>query len=316
MSDILKRVAQQIPYLSSTSTVQKRVIFVGTRGSSKTTSLGCLTLTCDLLSTRDRNFTHFIDERTSGIRQVPADLCQGFFPEPTPPGLLYEADVIMKWKSMAGERTVVLPFTETAGEDIESMMGPFTDRVYQQSQEYQTAENLNKYICDSNGYVLVVPVSRAHLPGVPQMDEESIGQKDPDTNIARILSAIYRYKQKSRSPKIEGIAVLLAKYDMIDSYMKSRGMDLYSADGARLFLETYFRQTSGLLKFYGMEKVKFFPVHVQVERIKRADGTIEFAKHPGNRGYKIAVDHERNLPVYSEQSYYNLISWIKTTFAT
>jgi hypothetical protein len=314
MASLLRDISKRLG--TSSPTLEKRLIFVGTRASSKTTALGCLDLTCDVLSAQDPNFTHFIDEKTSGIRQVPSDLCQGYFPEPTPPGLIYEADEIMRWKTSFGERKVCLPFCETAGEDIESFMGPFGQSVYHQNVNYQSAENLNKYICDSNGYVLVVPVSRAHLPGVPQMDEES-GEllKDPDVNIARILSAIYRYKAKSRSPAIEGIAVLLTKYDMIEAYVKSRGMDLYNNVGARQFLETYFRQTSALLKFYGLQKVRFFPVHVQVEKGKLPDGNITYLKHPSGRGYKIMLDHDRNLPIYSEQSYLNLIQWVKETFA-
>jgi len=312
--EVLRKIAQ--PLMQKQATPEKRLVFVGTRTSSKTTALGCLDLTCDILSAQDPNFTHFIDEKTSGICQVPSDLCRGFFPEPTPPGLIYEADEIMRWKTPLGEKTVCLPFCETAGEDIENLMGPYTKNVYQQNQNYMQADNLNKYICDSNGYVLVMPVSRAQIPGTIPMDEETDEiQHDPDVNIRRILAAIYRYKKESRSPPIEGIAVLLAKYDMIDSVCKSRGMDLYNPEGARLFLETYFRQTSSLLKYYGLSKVKFFPVHVQVEKVRLPDGKIGFAKWPGTNKYKILTDPVRNLPLYSEASFKSLVAWIKDTFA-
>lgn len=311
----METILKSLPKIGGKQKLQKRVTFVGTRGSSKTTALGCLALTADILSTQDKNFTHFIDERTSGIRQVPSDLCAGYFPEATPPGLIYEADLYLSWKSTLGERTICLPFCETAGEDIQNLMGPYQTSVYKQALEWDQAENLNKYICESQGYVLVVPVSRARMPGVPKMDEEPDNLlQDPDVNIARILSAVYRYKKKSRSPNIEGIAVLLTKYDLIDAYVKSRGMDLYQPEGARQFLQTYFRQTSGLLKYYGLEKVRFFPVHVQVERQKMPDGSTQLVKWNDGHGYKIAVDHDRNLPVYSEQSFLNLIQWIKNTF--
>jgi hypothetical protein len=296
----------------------KRVIFVGTRGSSKTTSLGLLALTCDIISTQDPNFSHFIDEKTSGIRQVPSDLCQGYFPEPTPPGLIYEADLYLKRSTRFGDKTVVLPFCETAGEDIQNLIGRYQKSVYHQSIDWQSADNLNKYICDSNGYVLVVPVSRAHVAGVPQMDEEPQALlQDPDVNISRILSAVWRYKLKSRSPHIEGIAVLLTKYDMVDAWLKSMGMDLYDDQGAKLFLDTYFRQTSGLLKHINIyDRVKFFPMHVQVERVKDPQtGIVSFAKWPDGRGYKIAVDEDRNLPIYAEQSCRDLINWIMERFA-
>jgi hypothetical protein len=108
----------------------KRVVFVGTRGSGKTTALGCIALTCDLLSQRDGKFSHFIHERTSGIRQIPSDLCMGRFPEPTPPGLIYEADIHLRWRYPFGERNVTLPFCETAGEDIKNLIGKYTTNVY------------------------------------------------------------------------------------------------------------------------------------------------------------------------------------------
>jgi len=297
----------------------KRVIVVGSRGSSKTTALGCLSLAADLKSTRERNFKHFIHEKTSGIRQVPSDLCSGYFPEPTPPGLIYEADMHLVWKGTFGERSLMLPFCETAGEDMENLAGPYKSGVYSQAEDWQNADVLNKYICDSNGYILVAPVSRAHIAGVPQMDEETIGPKgrphDPDLVLSRILAAIYAYKKKTRSPPIEGIAVLLTKYDAIENFLKSRGMNLFDPIGAQTFLSTYFRQTAGLLKFYGLEKIKFFPTFVQVEKLKQPDGSIAFAKREDG-SYKIVVDTERNLPIFSEQSYYSLIDWLRDTFAS
>jgi len=311
MAQVLKDIfSTQIPR-------PKRVVIVGTRGSAKTTFLGSLALACDLLSQREKGFKHFIDERTSGICQVPSDLCAGFFPEPTPPGLIYEADMYLTWQSLFGEKTICLPFCETSGEDIENLIGPYKQSQYHQAIDYQDAQNLTRYICDSNGYILVAPVNRPHVPGVPKefLDEEPTSLRwDPDVNLRRILGAIYHYKKQTRSPPIEGIAVLLTKYDTIDTYLKSQGMDLYDPIGARIFLQTYFRQTTGLLKYYGLEKVKFFPFHVQVEKIKHPDGTISFNKWSEGRGYKITLDEKRNIPKFAEQSCYDVINWIKETF--
>lgn len=293
---------------------EKRVVVIGTSGSSKTTGLGCIALECDIKSGQDPSFKHMIEEKTSGIRNVPSLLCEGRFPEQTPAGLIYEADLIMKKETNFGTKTVVMPFCETAGEDIEKLMGPFQDSSYRQTMNYESAEALARYVCNSNGYVLMCPVSHARIPGVPQMAEERISQKDPDVNIARILQAIYKYKRTTRSPPIDGIAVLLSKYDMIDTYCKAKGMDLYNPEGAKTFLNTYFRQTSGVLKFYGLDKVRFFPVHVQVERRRLPDGSMEFVKWPDGGGYKIAVDYERNLPMFSEFSYGKFIDWVMETF--
>lgn len=296
---------------------EKNVTFIGTRGSSKTTALGCIALTCQIESVRNPKFTYFIDEKTSGICQVPADLCLGMFPPPTPPGQIYEADIVMTWKNgLSGRKTVRLPFAETAGEDIENLIGPHRKSMYQQVPTYRDAENLNKMIASSHGYVLVVPVSRSTMPlpqSIEDKEPDSI-HRDPDLNVYRILQKIYKYKQQRGAKPIEGIAVLLTKYDMVDAWVRERGMDLYDPAGAKLFLSTYFRQTMGALKNYGLDKVRFFPVHVQVEKIQLPDGSIRFRKRDDGEGYQIMVDQVRNLPLYSESSYLKLINWIKETF--
>ena len=294
---------------SGSTEAHKRVILVGTRGSSKTTALGCLSLTCDIKSLSDPNFSAFIDEKTSGILQVPSDLCMGRFPEATPPGWLYEADMIMTKKGRFGKKTVVIPFCETAGEDMEALIGPHSQSIYQRHTTYHEARQLTEYICNSHGYILAVPVPRARIKnGQPVEHEPDVLLQDPDVNIRRILAAIFRYKRQSKSPDVEGIAVLLTKYDMANVYCKAKGMDLYQREGATRFLHTYFRQTTSLLKHYGMEKVQFFPVHVQTYKKELPDGDVEYTN-------QIMVNPEDNLPIYSRDSYLSLIDWILETFA-
>jgi len=316
MTSIIKDSLEMVKdAFSGSSKYNKRLMVIGTRGSSKTTMLGYLSLLCDLLSAQDQNFTHFLDEKVGGMRKVPSELCQGYFPEATPPGLIYEADEVMTWKGPWGKKTVTLAFAETAGEDIESLIGPYRKSMYQQAPTYQNAATLNRYICDSHGYILTVPVSRAQLR-LPQMvdNEPDSLLPDPDVNIARILSRIFAHKQKTKSPPIEGIAVLLTKYDMVEAWLVEKGMDLYNPEKARLFLTTYFRQTSSLLKHYGLEKVKFFPMFIQVEKTILPDGSVQFNKWSGDKGYKIIVDQESNLPSGSMKSGFELIAWIKETF--
>lgn len=296
--------------IAGSAKYRKRVVVVGTRGSSKTTSLGCLSLTCDTKSLREPNFSAYIEEMTSGILRVPSDLCQGKFPVATPPGWLYEANLVMRWKTRFGTKEVVLPFCETAGEDMEKLIGPYTQSIYQRAPNYQEAKALTDYICNSNGYIITVPVSRALMFEGEQRSIEKEPDSllpDPDVNIRRILAAILRYKRESKSPETEGIAVLLTQYDMIEAFCKSRGMNLYDHEGAERFLHTYFRMTASLLKHHGMEKVKFFPVYVQVKTARNPDNSVRFTN-------EIETDPSRNLPRYAESSYLQLIEWIRETF--
>jgi len=303
----------------------KRVIIVGTRKAGKTVALGCMDLAATIKSQTNKRFKCFIDEKTSGMCQVSSDLCRGYFPDETPPGFIYKADVYLveEPRTPLGEqRGVKLPVCETAGEDMEKLIGPYAQEQYRKSDQLdlQNIQNLNQYICDSNGFILVGSVNRPYIPDVPSefLESEPLSLRwDPDLNLRRILASIIRYKQETRSPKIEGIAVLLTKYDTIVDYLKIPGknMDLYTEAGARNFVETYFRQTASVLKFYGMEKVRFFPVHVSVEKVRGPDGIVRFARHSDGRGYKIELDERRNLPMFSEQVYLNLIDWIMDTFA-
>jgi len=309
------------PFTKTTSK-EKRIIFVGAKKSGKTTALGLLSLACDLLSITDPSFSHYIDEKTSGICQVPSDLCQGVFPEETPGGFVYEAQMHIREKKPFRERNVTIPVCETAGEDMESLTGPFTDSIYSQNPDWQSADILNKYICDSNGYILALPVSAANIPWVPEEfrdssdePEDSRGRfADPDLILKRIISAIYRYKTKNKSsPPVEGIAVLLTKADKILHFVKGHGMDLNTPEGQMRFLSTYFRQTSSVLKFYGLEKVKFFPMFVEVEKIRTPEGKVVINKDERGRP-KIVLDRENNLPSFSKTSCQELIRWSLETF--
>lgn len=292
---------------------EKNITIVGTRGASKTTQLGLLGLTCEIESVDNKNFTYDIDERTIGIRQIMSDLCQGKFPPATPAKRIYEADIVMTWKSgWKGETTVRLPLVETAGEDIENLIGPYRKNQYAQTSSYQEAENLNKIIAKSNAFILVVPVSRvpANFPQVVDAEPETL-LSNPDVNIVRILDGIYKYRQRARSKPIEGIAVCLTKYDMVREWLVSQGMDLFTPEGQYTFLNTYLRQTMGKLKKYGLKRVKFFPMYVQVAKERLPDGKIRFIKRSDGDGFLIETDTRYNLPLYTKESCHKLIRWVK-----
>jgi len=292
---------------------EKNIAIVGTRGASKTTVLGCLGLTCEIESINNKNFTYDIQERTVGIRQIISDLCQGKFPPATPPSCIYEADIEMMWQNAwTGNKGVLLPLVETAGEDMEHIMGPFRRDMYRQFKNYQQAENLNKIIAKSNAFILVVPVSRVPAPFPQVVDQEPKSLlRNPDVNIVRILDGIYNYRERTRSKPIEGIAVLLTKYDMVSEWLKAEGMDLFTQEGQYQFLNTYLRQTMGKLKKYGYEKVKFFPVYVKVAKEQQPDGKLRFIKRADDDGFLIETDSRYNLPLYTKESYHEVIKWVK-----
>lgn len=303
---------------------EKNITYIGTRGSSKTTSLGCIDLVCEIESARNPKFTYRIDERTSGgISQISADLCRGVFPKATPKGKIYQADIYLTWKNgWRGDKTICIPVAETAGEDIENLMGIYRgDEQYKITPLPPDADNLIRKIAASQGLILTIAVPRESARFPQKLDKEpSSIHETPDLNAMRILNAIFQYKQATRGAQpVEGIAVLLTKYDMVDQWLERMKMDLYDPVGAQRYLTTYFRKTIALLKNFGMERVKFFPVHVMVEKDILKDGTVRFHQwdgQDGKKGDKIAINYDRNLPKFSEQVYFTVLEWIRETFAS
>lgn len=307
------------PEASATKQYEKNVTLIGTRASSKTTILGCIALTCQIESVNNPKFTYSIEEKTSGICQVPADLCLGKFPPATPPGQIYEADIVMRFKNgWSGGKKVRIPFAETAGEDIENLIGQHQKYMYQQPlPTYRNAENLNRIIAASHGYMVAasIPRSTMNFPHYASEKEPDTLHRDADLNVYRILQRIFQYKQRRGAKPIEGIAILLTKYDMVSPWVKEKEMDLTDPEGAKLYLNTYFRQTMGALKNFGLDKVRFFPVFVQVEKVYHSDGTFHFKTRSDGQGYQILVDQDNNLPIFSLGPYQQLLGWIKETFA-
>ena len=313
MSGIISMVKDALTLNDNTGKeYEKNIAILGSRGASKTTILGLLGLTCEIESINNPKFTYDIREYTVGIRQVMSDLCQGIFPPATPAGHIYEADIFMEWKGgLSGSKKVKMPLIETAGEDVEFLIGPYRQDMYRQ-MPMQQAENLNRMVAASNALILTVAVSRVPNLFQQQLDHEpETLLADPDVNLVRILDGVHAYREQARSKSLEGIAVLLTKVDMVRPWLEGMGMDLFTEEGKHLFLNTYLRQTMGKLKKYDYGNVKFFPIYVEVAKETLPNGNVRFLKR-GNDGFQINTDSRFNLPVYTRQSFHELIDWVKT----
>lgn len=296
---------------------EKRVTSIGTWGSGKSTILRLILLTCETLSREFEGFTFTVDEKSSGISTGTSNLRQGKFPAATPPGEVYEADLVLRWKGkgrLSGRKTVRVPFCETAGEDIQKLIGKFGKGEYHHHPYFGIAKNLSAKILSSNGFILICPVSRAlmfhNLP--PEWEKEPPDLPvDPDVNVVRMLRQIRAFKEAAKSSPIEGLAILLTKYDLIREYAQHMGIDLLTDPrNVDSFMNTFFPQTSAELKYHGLEKVKFFPCFVQVQRtqegrvVKWPDGSDKIEMHP----------HRPRMPIYNEAGIIELITWIRETF--
>jgi hypothetical protein len=250
-----------------------------------------------------------VQERTSGIRQSSSDLRKGMFPKKTPPDHIFEADFLMRKKTLLDEQYLRLPFCETAGEEIAKLLNRFQKGEYEVTPEmFQDASLIHQHILDSDAIIIIAPVTRA--TGMEQ--EKGTSVKDPDVNLSRLLSAIYSYKQVTQGTRpIRGLGVFLTKYDALREFLESKSMNLKTQDGVHRFMSKYFPETYAVLGWYGLENVKFWPTGVEIETEKNELGQDVAKLHPLNpeRGYKIRVNQNRNVPVYTEAPFLEFIDW-------
>lgn len=325
MSQILKGMGKtakdliSIPSLKTQVEEERRCSVFGMVESGKTTTL--VELQCvgtDYANRSNKpgsreNFHFLVEERTSGISQALGEFYQGMFPEKTPPDHVFEADFLMRFGKLFGKQQLRLPFCETAGETMQLLLDRFQKGQYEVTPDMKDASLIHDYILDTDAIALIAPVTR----GVGS--EKDIGAQLmlPDVNLKRLLATIYEYKQDDTSRPIRGIAVFLTKYDVLRDFLESAkpSMDLNTREGVHTFMSKYFPQTYSVLGWYGLENVKFWATGVEIEKEQNELGQIVGKLHPANpsRGYKIAVDKKRGMPIFTEQPFYEFIEWCRTT---
>jgi len=301
---------------------ERRASLFGMVESGKTTILGLLENVCinyanEANAPQSKSKFHFlIIERNSSIRQVGSELRQGMFPEKTPVENIFEADFLMRFSKTFGDQQLRIPFCETAGETFTKLLDRFGKGQYDITPAMQDAALIHDFILDTDAIILIAPVTR------PLGLEKEIGAKLnlPDVNLSRLLSGIFNYKMEDKrsNPRhrpIRGIAVFLTKYDAVRDYLETKHMNLKTREGVHAFMTKHFPETYAVLGWYGLENVRFWPTGVEIETEKNEMGKIVPKLHPLNpsRGYKIKVDYNRNMPVCTEQPFYEFIKWLKDT---
>jgi len=324
MTQKLKQTAKNIfaiPKIGTRETQERRASVFGMVESGKTTFLGLLEIVCVDYANKtnkrgSKNKFHFlVQERTSGIRQTSSELRQGMFPPKTTGGI-FEADFMMRFGKTFSEKQIRLPFCETAGETFNTMLERFGDGQYELNPNMKDAQLVHDYILNTDAPILIAPVTR------PLGLEKEIGAQLnlPDVNLSRLLAAIYGYKMEEQRMNpmykpIKGIAVFLTKIDGAKTHLAARHINIDTEEGIHLFMSKYFPETYAVLGWYGLENVKFWPIGVELETDVDDLGNPIGKIHPlkPERGYKLKVDHSRNVPVFTEQPFYEFIEWLKDT---
>jgi hypothetical protein len=261
-------------------------------------------------------------ENTSQIIGDASRIRSGMFPEKTTAYNTYaaEAGLLLRWGGMWGDKKVQVPICDIAGEDIQFMIQKFSKNIGEDftNVSYNAAANLVAYVKDSDGFIVVVPASKAVIKRGGQIEKESAELHfDPDVNLHRILNEVVIHKEQSRGKPIKGIAVVISKWDLLQPYAEGMGLDVYTAPGLRDFMDVEFPATSQLIKSLGMsDKVQFFPSYVDLERDNQGEPK---TWQNGSPMIKVKDRDQMGRPVrrpsYPEQQYVNLIGFLKT-FAT
>jgi hypothetical protein len=290
-----------------------RFAMLGTVGSGKSAIAAGIMLTAQMLSAKLPGFfCRPLEGNTSNILADASNLRRGRFPEKTPPHLttMPESGLLLTYSGLIGQKRVHIPFADIAGEDLHQLIGKVRQFSPLDQRSYQANVALINNVRDADGYILVVPASRALLfQGDMQLEPESPELVlDPDVNLARIFGSVITYKEQSRGKPIKGIAVVVTKWDMIMPYAQQWGMDLYdpSGEGQKRFMDVCFPATSMTLKSCGCNNIEFFPSYFQVLR----DDEGHALKWPEG-GDQIEVIQGARTPRYSEKSYVQLFEWLK-----
>jgi hypothetical protein len=311
-----------IPRLSPKREQERRASVFGMVQSGKTTILGLLHVISAMYANRENEpgkrprFHSMVEERSSNIRVIAAELRKGMFPEKTPTEHVFEADFLMRFNKPFGEQYIRLPFCETAGETFTKMLRRFGEGQYDIDPMMQDAHLIRDYILNTDAIILIAPVTR----GVGIEAEIGAPVQLPDVNLSRLLTGVYKYKTKDSLSNpghrpIRGIAVFLTKYDALRDFLETNQMNLNTKEGVHAFMSKHFPDTYQVLGWYGLENVRFWATGVEIETEKNELKQVVAKRHPLNpaRGYKIAVDHNRNVPVFTEGPFFEFIEWLKTT---
>ena len=324
MSQVVKTAKNilSIPRLAPKQEQERTASVFGMVESGKTTILGLLEVVCvDYANKANKpgsktKFHFLVQERTSGIRQAGSELRQGMFPEKTGIEQIFKADFLMRFDKVFGKQHLRLPFCETAGETFTKLLDRFGKGQYDISPAMQDAALIHDYVLDTDAIVLIAPVTRP----LGLEKEKGAALNLPDVNLARLLSGIYGYKVEDQRSNpnyhpIKGIAVFLTKYDAVKDYLETKHMNLNTKEGVHAFMSKYFPETYAVLGWYGLENVRFWATGVEIETEKNELGEVVPMLHPLNRsrGWKIKVNSNRNVPVFTEQPFYEFIEWLKDT---
>lgn len=306
---------QQPPKYITPFESKTRFTMIGPVGSGKTTIAGLMLVTAETRSQEELGFYCNVLEHGSQIRQTAWSLRAGRFPPKTVPTgrYAYEAGLEISKQGFFGEKKVHIPLIDVAGEDQQLMLAKYVSpQAVRNPVNYLTAKTLLNYMKSSKGFILTLCAPRVPMPGLDLEKEPQGISEFPDVNIARMLQETINFK---KGKNIEGIAVVITKWDILQPYLiENQGIDLYEPGGVDQFMNIYFPGTSMQLKrLKDQGIVRYFPSHVSLQ--KNEDGEVQYWGPNNPKINIITKDLEEKpclKPDYSEASYMALFDYLES----
>jgi hypothetical protein len=211
-----------------------RVSIVGIRGAGKTTSLGLLHEGLTAYAISDKNFQFVADLKAAGyLFDIVLKLRSGEWPIATTEGTQEEVRFKLRFKKPIGWREVDIDSYDISGEDIERTLEAMTKaRSMQEIIANLRDRKALAAILNSDVFIFVVDSMICD----PTHSSESEKRKaEHDLHLAHLCLALQKYKENARG-KIKALAIIFAKYDMMESFLPLGKVDYYSSDSKDLFI--------------------------------------------------------------------------------
>lgn len=288
-----------------------RIGLFGMMGSGKTSFAGGLLLRSEDMANYGKNYYTDVDEGDSDIRLATDNLKIGKFPEKTPTSRIFEAHLFFKWVQKMGPlkyhtTEICVPVIDMSGETCRDLINEYNTQMYvPSSKARQDLSDLHKYVLDVDAVILILDITKAKGLFRDGLSIESYDGMDPDTEGARLLEGIMRYKAINKGVrKLQKVLVGLTKYDVVKDYLPPT-MDLETAEGRAQFMARCFNHTYSKLGYH-QKDLEIMPIWFDLEK---KNGEIQYWSP---NAPKIALNPRTGRAFYSDGSFEHIIGWLKS----
>jgi len=291
----------------------KRITMLGTVGAGKSSLQNCVFLqSMDMATDPNQGLTVNLIESEKGERISIAKFQDLHFPDSTPPGIVFSATLVLtRTRKVLGRglmsQTAYCPSIELAGETIADTIIGLGKEEYGLSNIRQKSDLVNKYVLGADAYIVVVAVPRLKfVKGQSYENEPGNLSQYTDVNVSRMLTTIINHKKKYGQP-IPDVLFVFTKYDQMYQLLEGERYNLQRPEERERFMKDWFIQTWNCLHAFGMDKITFVPMYINLQYAE--DGVTP--KQWADKTPMIAKDPIKpNRPDYGKEESRTIVNWI------